>query len=299
MELYHHGILGQKWGERNGPPYPLKGRQYSSAELAKKYKTKRRQEDHVIEKGKVMNTLARDPNRTKNVEMFYAAHTKDDKNFYMSIFNYKVPSDEYDLETGEKIGTANCYKYMINNKAATDIKVAGDEQSAKLFANLYKKDRDFSNFVTDKNRMQKYFEEAHANKPRMFYTKEYKDTFKALDKLDDPSKLDTNDMRRLYAIFNYTLAYDGTYAKSPDPKGGKDVATQRAKFFRDAKKEGYGAILDSNDTFNGSFKADKPVIVFDMEQVVPDKIWQTSFKDKAVADLVNTVSMRTLRQALK
>lgn len=22
-ELYHHGIKGQKWGERNGPPYPL------------------------------------------------------------------------------------------------------------------------------------------------------------------------------------------------------------------------------------------------------------------------------------
>ena len=23
-ELYHHGIKGQKWGKRNGPPYPLK-----------------------------------------------------------------------------------------------------------------------------------------------------------------------------------------------------------------------------------------------------------------------------------
>ena len=22
-ELYHHGIEGQKWGVRNGPPYPL------------------------------------------------------------------------------------------------------------------------------------------------------------------------------------------------------------------------------------------------------------------------------------
>lgn len=24
-ELYHHGIDGQKWGVRNGPPYPLSG----------------------------------------------------------------------------------------------------------------------------------------------------------------------------------------------------------------------------------------------------------------------------------
>jgi hypothetical protein len=23
-ELYHHGIKGQKWGVRHGPPYPLK-----------------------------------------------------------------------------------------------------------------------------------------------------------------------------------------------------------------------------------------------------------------------------------
>ncbi len=31
-ELAHHGIKGQKWGERNGPPYPLKTSQKSSAE---------------------------------------------------------------------------------------------------------------------------------------------------------------------------------------------------------------------------------------------------------------------------
>jgi hypothetical protein len=31
-DIQHHGILGQKWGKQNGPPYPLGSEDHSSAE---------------------------------------------------------------------------------------------------------------------------------------------------------------------------------------------------------------------------------------------------------------------------
>ena len=40
--LYHHGITGQRWGVRNGPPYPLKPGAHSSAEKKDKSTTSRK-----------------------------------------------------------------------------------------------------------------------------------------------------------------------------------------------------------------------------------------------------------------
>lgn len=37
-ELYHHGIKGQKWGKKNGPPYPLGASDHSSAERKEGHK---------------------------------------------------------------------------------------------------------------------------------------------------------------------------------------------------------------------------------------------------------------------
>lgn len=45
-ELYHHGVLGMSWGDRNGPPYPLSGsaKKIARAEAKKKVEQQKRLE---------------------------------------------------------------------------------------------------------------------------------------------------------------------------------------------------------------------------------------------------------------
>lgn len=42
-ELYHHGIKGQRWGKRNGPPYPLDSGDYSIREKKEALKSARKE----------------------------------------------------------------------------------------------------------------------------------------------------------------------------------------------------------------------------------------------------------------
>lgn len=51
-EIYHHGILGQRWGKKNGPPYPLSSTQKSSAE--KKAMTDEEKTQYETEKARVL-----------------------------------------------------------------------------------------------------------------------------------------------------------------------------------------------------------------------------------------------------
>lgn len=100
-ELYHHGILNQKWGVRNGPPYPLGGGAYSEAEKKAIYKKRmqrnsiynKRHFDEVLSKDKTtLHTLSYDSNRTKNADMFYASHDFFDEHQYNALFNKKSSS---------------------------------------------------------------------------------------------------------------------------------------------------------------------------------------------------------------
>lgn len=284
-QLAHHGILNQKWGVRHGPPYPLSGGDYSpSQRRAIRNKRKagnsiynKRHFDEVLKADETtLSTLSYDRDRTKNTDMFYATHNVLDKHQYNALFNRPIPRTVYD-ENGNPIGTGNFMKYRIDNSLKKDIKVASEDSGAEVFRELFKKDRDFYNFVMDEDRMQSYFVSDK------YKFKGYREVRQVLEKMKQGDYTPTADeLQIVYRMFNYVIPYDG----AGDARKGKDVTTQRTKFFNACKEAGYGAVLDTNDAIYGGFKAKSPVIVFDMEQVVPKDVYQTKMIDQTFSDLV-------------
>lgn len=283
--ISHHGILGQKWGKRNGPPYPLGGGDYTAAEKRAIYTKRRRGNsiynkkhfDEVLKSDKTtLSTLSYDKDRTKGTDMFYATHNVLDKHQYNALFNRKIPQIIYD-EKGNAVGTGMFMKYRIDNSIKHDLKVASEDSGAEVFRQLYKKDRDFYNFVTDDERMQSYFVSDK------YKFKGYRESRDVLNKMKDSDYVPTADeLQKVYRMFNYVIPYDG----QGNAREGKDVLTQRTKFFAACKDAGYGAVLDTNDAIYGGFKAKSPVIVFDMEQVVPKDVYRTKVSDQRISELV-------------
>ena len=274
MWIAHHGIKGQKWGTKNGPPYPLGGGDYSVSEekaIKKERKNKysrynKKHYDQVLNKGTVLKTLSYDKDRTKNSDMFFASHTKVDVDHYKEFFDKPIPKPIYD-KNGNKIGTGQFYKYSIQNKAAKDLKIASEDSGAKIFTKLYNKDRDFYNFVSDPNRLRKEFEDGvHKISPG------YQRARSAMDKIANGENITSNDLKLAYRIFNHSIPSDG----NGNSRAAKDIQTQRAKFFKACKDAGYDAILDTNDALYNTVQAQSPVIVFNMESIIPKNVYQTT-----------------------
>ena len=277
LYLVHHGILGQKWGTRNGPPYPLGGGDYTETEWKalkgareNKYsKYNKKHYDEVIKEGTVIRTLARDPNRTKNVDMFYASHTKADRHRYNALYNHKTNQTLYDKD-GNIVGKGKTYKWLINNKLVKDVKVASQDTGSKVMRDLYKNDRDFYNFVRDPNRLEYY-----TKKMYIPHNKKYIDN---LHKMQQPNYKPTDKhLHILYDTVNCVI-----------PNTAKDVTNQRIKMFNNLKDRGYSAVLDVNDAINNPLAAQSPIIVFDMDAFIPESTRMTTMPEVLASTAYNT-----------
>ena len=151
QEFYHHGILGMKWGKRNGPPYPLNKSDYSALEKAaikKEYKRRKKAGETVpfkryrnstgqnynrVEKeySKKLETITKDAEYRKLSKAAYDAERKrlmSEKKFY----NKK--DGTYDDDKYEK--HINSAEYKKLDKASEEATRKKEEYAEKRQAQI-------------------------------------------------------------------------------------------------------------------------------------------------------------------
>lgn len=126
-DLMHHGVLGQKWGIKNGPPYPLNKKNISSINVEKWGKDK----DHNIMyvtglSGSGKSTLANELKNSKidviNLDLFLEendSRNERNKNF-VSYLNNHYPNFDEISRRQVKSGTKEFGKALDKFEACID-----------------------------------------------------------------------------------------------------------------------------------------------------------------------------------
>lgn len=102
-DLQHHGILGQKWGKQNGPPYPIGSGDHSAAENKAGWRKSLDKKNYKLAKKTLKKSYrsAYNPNPQKNkiyrdsITNIVRNNIKQDQSLKDDIKNVKNKSDKY------------------------------------------------------------------------------------------------------------------------------------------------------------------------------------------------------------
>lgn len=248
--LYHHGIKGQRWGVKNGPPYPLDASDYSASEKREgspKNKSKNGERDFsyaktsnasvrinndgskTFPKGFVFNRVGKASTDVNKSGGLYVSYGKEDAARYV-----------------KNLGPSTLGK-LLNTKAETlqhltvkePIKMVSDTELTKGISNVLLKDK-------------KVFDSFNESIYSMAYTNDWDKKITKEDvvnALNYPNKKES----RVLAYCVNSFFGDSQY---------KDETMAIYKHFRDL---GYDAIPDIHDSLTGTSKT--AMIVINPEKV--------------------------------
>ena len=232
-ELYHHGILGMKWGKKNGPPYPLDYSKLSYAER-EAAKGKAVASGNVKEAAKNINYF--DNDELRKVRERFQLNQDINKLNASTVKTGKQKIDEV-IDWANRFG-----------------------RGAEVAMSIYNKVAKFNNaFVTDEDKMMPVIGEkkAHKNKAegktkrelkemlknQKLSTKDYEDIKNRLNMINDAEKASGDDEGK--------LSLNQMYAMANDPSIFEKATDAQRKYAVNFAKD-YGIILNSSANDRGA-----------------------------------------------
>ena len=305
-ELYHHGIKGQQWGKKNGPPYPLGAEDHSAREnkarwsnslssgrsAIKKQVNKKSMAaakkfseiyyDQKIKSGSGVMGIGRKHVDTflESNTAFYRIQSADNFENFAFYATYKQHDiNEYAGLFGKNLTSrANAAAKQAEKQA----KKSGTEEDAENARQLRETANNMNVYqlkITNKERL-KIPSDDNASRivGNLLHDKDFYDDLKYSIE-DSKAKMKRPSQQVLFNealksmnkdISKMTNADKSTIYKalnlSLTNHDAREVAMQD-KFYGAMKKEGYSALLDLNDKSYSSYHAKSPVIVFDTDKV--------------------------------
>lgn len=299
MELYHHGIKGQKWGVRryqfaDGSYTPAGKKRYQNnqnnteriaslmsmkvSELTNTAKTQitgRQYVDTYLKKGTTFSRIQ----TSKDFEnfAFYATYKKHDVDEYMGLFGKNLTSRaNTEAKRAEKqanasgsdadLAIAKQLRSKSDNMKVYQLKIDAtkklkipSDENAGHFTANLLKEPDFKKNVVAS------IEDSKAKMRRPTQQVLFKQAQNALNK--DPSILSKSEKVAIYKALNLSLTNHNS----------QEIAAQD-RFYSELKKKGYNALLDYNDKEYSSYHAKRPMIVFDTDSVKLQSVTETNPK---------------------
>lgn len=272
MELYHHGIKGQKWGVRryqyaDGTYTPAGRKRYGASQNASRMErmastmemrvkdcvntartqvTGRQYVDGYLKKGTTFSRIQ----TSKDFEnfAFYATYKKADSDKYMGLFGKNLMTRaNYDMKV-----------YQLKLETVKKLKVPSDENASDITARLLK-EKEF------KQNLEASIADSKEKMRRPTQQVLFKQAENALKK--DPTTLTASEKVAIYKALNLSLTNHNA----------QEVAAQ-SRFYAELSKKGYNALLDYNDKDYSSYHAKRPMIVFDTDSVRLQSVTETNPK---------------------